>query len=103
MLVLGELLKMSDCVGERYRFSHFRDKQQNEVDFVLEDSAGSVVGIEIKAAATVTRKDFNGMLRLRHACGLRFKMGIVLYNNDRTFWHGHNVAAVPIFALWAPD
>ncbi len=99
--VLGELLKMSDSASGRYRLSHFRDKQQNEVDFVLEDSGGSVVGIEVKAAATVTGKDFRGLLRLRNGCGTRFKMGIVLYNHDRAYWYDRNIAAVPISSLWS--
>jgi hypothetical protein len=35
---------------------HYRDRL--EVDFVLENSAGEVIGIDVKSAATVTRRDF---------------------------------------------
>jgi len=47
----------SDPVGEaswadeRVSFFHYRDKDQVEVDFVIENEAGDVVGIEVKAAA----------------------------------------------------
>jgi hypothetical protein len=32
-----------------------------EVDFVLENPAGQIVGIEVKAAASVTQRDFGGL------------------------------------------
>ena len=58
--VLGELLKLASWADDRYTFSHFRDKQRNEVDIVIEDGRGQVVGIEVKASATVSARDFSG-------------------------------------------
>ena len=39
--------------AERYDFFHFRDRYDNEVDIVIENQDGQVVGIEVKASATV--------------------------------------------------
>jgi predicted AAA+ superfamily ATPase len=47
--VLGELLKLASWSAERREFFHFRDRYDNEVDIVIEDSRGHVVGIEVKA------------------------------------------------------
>lgn len=54
--VFGELLKFCTWSERRYAMSYYRDKSQREVDFVIEDAQGVIVGIEVKSAATVTRR-----------------------------------------------
>jgi len=98
--VLGELLKLASWAGDRFDFSYFRDKEQNEVDFVIENRRGQVVGVEVKTAATVTRSDFHGMRRLKEACGDRFALGMVLYDHDQTVPFGDRMFAVPLSVLW---
>ena len=46
-------------------FFHYRDKDQVEVDIVIERGALSVAGVEVKAAATVTPADFRGLRKLK--------------------------------------
>ena len=99
--VLAELLKMAEWSGERLEFSCFRDKERNEVDIVVGDRRGRVVGIEVKAAASVSRGDFHGMRRLAEACGDRFALGLVLYDHDQIVPFGDRMLAVPLSALWA--
>lgn len=99
--VLAELLKIASWSGERLEFFHFRDRYDNEVDIVIEDPQGNVVGIEVKAAATVTPADFSGMHKLAEACGKRFKVGLVLYDHDTVVPFGERLFAVPISALWS--
>ena len=99
--VLGELLKLSSWSGGRHAFSHFRDKERNEVDIVIEDRRGRVVGVEVKASATVSRKDFSGLHRLAAACGDNFAMGVILYDHDRIVPFGDRMAAIPISTLWS--
>ncbi|WP_280951384.1 DUF4143 domain-containing protein [Rhizobium sp. J15] len=36
--------------GSSAEFSHYRTKDQDEVDLVIEDRRGRVVGIEVKAS-----------------------------------------------------
>ncbi len=98
--VLAELLKLASWFGDRLEFSHFRDKEQNEVDIVLEDRRGRVVGVEVKAAATVKASDFGGLRRLAQACGDRFGLGLVLYDHDRVVPFGDRLFAAPISTLW---
>ena len=99
--VFGEILKLAGWTGTRYAFSHFRDKQRNEVDVVTVDERGRIVGIEVKAAATVTADDFSGLRRLAAGAGENFLTGIILYDGDRTVPFGERMAAVPVSALWS--
>ena len=99
--VLAELLKLASWSDDRLEFAHFRDKQQNEVDIVVENRQGRVLGIEVKASATVTKSDFAGLRRLAEGCGDRFVMGLVLYDHDKTIPFGENMYAAPISSLWS--
>ena len=99
--VFGELMKLESWADEPYSLSHFRDKEGNEVDFVLEDGSGRVAGIEIKASATVSSSDFAGLRYLAAACGDNFAQGLVLHDHDRTVPFGRRMAAAPISALWS--
>lgn len=49
--VFSELLKQMGWLDEPSEIHHYRDKDQ-EVDFVIEDGSGTVVDVEVKAAAT---------------------------------------------------
>ena len=98
--VVAELLKFASWAGERFEFSHFRDKEWHEVDVVIEDRQGRTVGIEVKASATVGSSDFRGLRKLADACGERFVLGLVLYDHDRTVPFGPKLAAAPLSALW---
>ena len=60
---------------------HFRDREMREVDIVLERDDGMIVGIEVKASATVKASDFGGLRALAEACGDRFAFGVVLYDS----------------------
>ncbi len=99
--VFGELLKLASWADDPYSFSHFRDKEGNEVDIVLEDASGRVAGIEVKASATVSSRDFAGLKRLAAACGDNFAQGLVLHDHDRTIPFGHRLASAPIATLWS--
>jgi predicted AAA+ superfamily ATPase len=98
--VFSELLKMAGWGGGRLNFSHYRDKDQCEVGIVLEDRRNNVVGIEVKASATVTSNDFRGLRRLAGDTDGRFAAGLVLYDHDRIVPFGDRLWAVPLSCLW---
>ena len=70
------------------------------MDFVIEDSAGAIVGVEVKAAATVSAADFKGLKRLAAAAANDFKLGVVLYDGDRIVSFGGRQFAAPLSCLW---
>ena len=68
---------------------------------IIENASGDCFGIEVKAAATLTAKDFSGLKRFQSIAGERFRLGILLYDGDHTTAFGDALFAVPIGALWA--
>jgi predicted AAA+ superfamily ATPase len=99
--IVTELLKSASWSDDRLTFFYFRDQDQDEVDIIVEDQRGRVIGIEVKAAATVTRSDFKGLRKLATACGNRFVLGMVLYDHHMTVPFGDQFAAVPLSAVWS--
>jgi hypothetical protein len=81
--VVSEVLKLITWSDKRLRVSHFRTKEQDEVDLVLEDRQGRVIGIEVKASATVRAPDLRGLRQLQAAVGDKFVQGLVLHDHDR--------------------
>jgi predicted AAA+ superfamily ATPase len=97
--VHAELRKHMTLGDEPWHLAHYRDKDQVEVDFVLESPLREVVGIEVKAAATVSAADFKGLRRLQEHTGNDFIAGIVLYDGDKALPFGEGLWAVPLAAL----
>lgn len=98
--VFQELRRQASWRDEPIRFFHFRDKDGAEVDIVMERGARELVGVEVKASATVTTADFRGMRKLREAAGKRFAAGVVLYDGEISASFGDGFFAVPLRALW---
>jgi uncharacterized protein len=96
-----ELVRQCDWAESPASLFHYRDKQQREVDVVIELGSGEVAGVEIKTAAGVRSKDFAGLRHLRDKLGARFKAGVVLYTGKRTLDFGDRLAAVPLSGLWS--
>ncbi len=98
--VHAELAKAAALSDEGTTIGHYRDKDQVEVDLVLERSAGQIVGIGVEAGATVRPKDFRGLARLKEATGDRFAYGIVLHDGDRVQQTSSRLFAMPVKMLW---
>ena len=98
--VYTELAKMATLSDDEPTISHYRDKDQVEVDFVLERSLRAIIGIEVKASATVRPRDFKGLKRLQEAVGDRFACGIVLHDGERVQKAAPRLFAMPIKMLW---
>lgn len=77
-----------------------RDKSQREVDFVIEDAQGKLIGIEVKSAATIDSRDFSGLRHLASLTDDHFVAGIILYDGDLTLPFGPRLWAVPFSTLW---
>lgn len=98
--VLGELARQLTWSRAPARLYHYRDRDQYEVDGVLENNAGQIVGVEVKAAETVRADDFRGLRRLQRRLGPRFHAGFVLYCGAESLSFGDGLACLPISALW---
>ena len=69
------------------------------MDIVLENPAGEVVGIEVKASSTVKSGDFKGLKYLSDLSGDRFLRGIVPYAGDKSVPFTSNLYVLPVSAL----
>lgn len=98
--VLGELARQLTWSRVSARLFHYRDRDQHEVDGVLEDNAGQIVGVEVKAGETVRADDFRGLRLLQRRLGARFRAGFVLYCGQESLPFGDGLTCLPISALW---
>jgi len=98
--VYNELYRQAGWTDPEVKFYHFRDKDQYEVDIIIEQGNGDIIGVEVKAAATVTEKDFRGLKKLREAVVKKWKSGIVFYDGEIVLSFGEQMHAVPVSALW---
>lgn len=99
--VAMELARQCDWAESPVSLFHYRDKQQREVDVVLELGSGEIAGVEIKTAASIHPQDFAGLRHLRDKLGDRFKAGVVIYTGKRTLNFGERLSAVPLCGMWS--
>lgn len=100
--VAMELHRQISWLDDRPQLFHFRDRDQREVDIVIEHRDGSVCAVEVKSGATVHGRDFRGLSYLKAKLGSRFKAGALLYTGADTVSFGDRLAAVPLTGLWSP-
>lgn len=99
--VYGELLKHATTTAEGdYRLLYYRDADKYEVDVVIENAASQLVGVEVKAAATVKESDLRGLKKLASVAGDQFTMGVLLYDGTETMPLGDGLWAAPLSSLW---
>lgn len=97
--VATELERQASWAPEPLRFWHYREAER-EVDVVIERPSGEIVGIEVKASATVRARDFRGLVHMRERMGKRLVTGVVLYAGERTLPFGDRLWALPLSGLW---
>lgn len=98
--VLAEVAKQLGWSATRASLHHYRTRDGDEVDGVLESDDGRVVGLEVKAAESVRGEDFSGLKHLAARLGERFHHGVVLYTGTKTLPFGARLTAAPIDVLW---
>lgn len=98
--VVMELRKQAGWSATQPKLFHFRLQTGQEVDLVMEDAAGDLVGIEVKASATVGASDFRGLRTLAELTGKRFRRGLLLYTGREALPFGSNLYALPVESLW---
>ena len=98
--VYSELLKHSLTAEGNYRLLYYRDIDMCEVDVVIENASGHLIGVEVKSAATVSAGDFRGLKKLASVTGDLFKMGVLLYDGTETMPVGDGLWAAPLSTLW---
>jgi len=101
--VVGELRAQAEWSQTRPSLFHYRDRDGVEVDLVLESGDGRVVGVEVKAGATVRAEDLSGLRLLERRLGTDMAAGIVLCTAPEPRHLGGRLWILPISALWHPS
>ena len=99
--VVMELARQLTWSEERGRLYHYRTKDKQEVDAVIETPDGRVIGVEVKAGATVRTEDLTGLRNLANHLKDRFVAGYVLYTGQQTLPFGEKIKALPLDSLWS--
>ena len=103
-LIYMECCKHAGWADEDIELHHFRDRRKREVDIVLERGDSKIVGVEVKASASVGPRDFDGLTALADFSGSAFERGVVLYTGDKVLSFqrsGRRFQALPIGVLMA--
>ena len=80
--VFSELLKQSTYSDNNVMIHHYRDLRKKEVDFVLENRNGKIIGIEVKAKASIKARELKPMLELSKESKNNFQAGFIFYGGD---------------------
>lgn len=99
---VNELLKQAGWAVHEVRFSHFRTRDQQEVDLVIEARSGEVSAVEVKASGTVCDNDFSGLRLLREKLGDQFTGGAVVNLGQRAYTYDDRLHVLPLERLWTP-
>ncbi|MFC7425697.1 hypothetical protein [Nocardia tengchongensis] len=59
-----------------------------------------MIGIEVKAGATLHKHDFAGLRHLQERLGDRFVAGFIVYTGQHSLPFGDRLRALPIETLW---
>lgn len=98
--VVQQITAQAAWLDDPLQFSHYRDKDQVEVDLVIEQGR-NLWGIEVKKAASIQPKDGEGLHRLATQAGNAFKGGALIYcGNNCLPLKTPGCYAVPIDWLW---
>jgi predicted AAA+ superfamily ATPase len=97
--VFQELRRQSGTAQDSIGFFHFRNRDDHEVDIVLEQGA-LLAGVEVKASGSIREEDFRGLRKLQEVAGERFACGVVLYDGEVSLRFGPKLFALPMATLW---
>ncbi len=101
--VVEQLIAQAGWIEPEIQFYHYRDKDQVEVDLVIERGQ-EVWGVEVKRAASIQAKDAAGLNRLANLAGNHFCGGMLIYTGKHcTKLQVPNCYAVPIGMLWGEE
>jgi predicted AAA+ superfamily ATPase len=98
--VVGEILKEASWTDDIVGYGHWRTRDDEEVDLVLEADDGGVIGFEVKASSRVAGDDFAGLRKLRDTLGASFIAGVALYAGPRSYTYDDRLHVMPIDRIW---
>jgi predicted AAA+ superfamily ATPase len=102
--IFNEIAAQIDASDGEYELFHYRDREQREIDFLIERNDGALLGIEVKAGSALGKHDFKHLRWFKDNIAKdKHFIGIILYTGEYAGSMGDNMWAVPMAALWGED
>ena len=99
--IFNELQTQIDTNEDGYALTHYRDRENREIDFIIEGKNQKILGVEVKASTTVGKDDFKHLRWFQQNLAKNREFtGIVLYAGERPLSFGKNLWAIPMGMLW---
>lgn len=99
--VVGELIKQASWLDGVAGVGHWRTRDGDEVDLVVEGEDGSVVAFEVKAAQRVDARELAPLRKLRGAVGSAFVAGVALHLGSQSYTPEDRLHVLPVDQLWS--
>lgn len=99
--IFNELAAQIEASDAEYSLFHYRDREQREIDFLIERDDGSLLGIEVKAGSAIKADHFKHLRWFKDNIARNNSfVGIVLYSGQTAGSMGDGMWAVPFSSLW---
>jgi len=99
--VVAELLKQASWLDGVAGVGHWRTRDGDEVDLVVESDDGDVVAFEVKAGQRVDGRALAPLRKLRDAVGPAFVAGVVLHLGTQSYTAEDRLHVMPVDQLWS--
>jgi predicted AAA+ superfamily ATPase len=98
-LAYNEMAIQAEIAG--CRVYHYRDREDREIDFIIENQSGLIACVEIKSGSAVSKDDFKHILWFKNNIVKNNEAAsVILYSGENTVSFGDGLIAVPMAALW---
>ena len=100
--IFQELSAQIDIDKYDYSLYQYRDHKKHEIDFIIERTDNSLIGIEVKASHSIDKSDFEPQIWFRDNIikGSREYTGYVIYSGEDVLRYSKDMIALPAAALW---
>lgn len=99
--VVGELLKQASWMEGIAGLGHWRTRDGDEVDLVIERDDSAVLAFEVKAAQRVGGAELGSLRKLREAVGPAFVAGVAMHLGTRSYTAEDRLHVLPVDRLWS--
>ncbi len=100
---VGELLKQVSWADWAGGVGHWRTRDGDEVDLMVERDDTMLVAFEVKAAGRVPGADLAPLRKLRDATGDAFLAGVALYLGTWSYTFEDRLHVMPVDRIWAAE
>ncbi|MGO1736439.1 MAG: ATP-binding protein [Leucobacter sp.] len=98
--VVQEVIRQTTWMSSLVSAGHWRTRDNDEVDLVLERHDGAVIGIEVKAGERVEDNHFAGLRKLRDRLGTAFAAGVAFHLGQVGYEKEDRIHSIPVERLW---